>query len=174
MLFPLASRNRVSLFQSLESRQQQMTQETCGRPHGMSFASYDHATHSWRTSQVSLLSLMGILDESSVTWPRWGTMQDGVCWALAPSVRHTHVKDCGRWPTPGRIDEDFCRMKVDTARERMGQAHVTSVLIAKHGKRYPLPSFGEALMGFPVGWVMDGQPLGMRKFQLWCDSHGRC
>jgi hypothetical protein len=86
-----------------------------------------------------------------VTWPRWGMMLGGVCWGRTMPELHTIENGCGWLPTPGRIDGDFCRMTVRTAQKRSGQPHVTTELIAVHGKRYPLPSFGEAMMGFPVG-----------------------
>jgi hypothetical protein len=44
-----------------------------------SLAKYDPDTCSWKTPQYSLL---GGLEEFSETWPRWGTMRDGECWAL--------------------------------------------------------------------------------------------
>jgi len=35
------------------------------------------------------------------------------------------------------------------------------------------PEWVEWLMGWPVAWT-DLKPLGMDKFQRWCDSHGMC
>lgn len=42
-----------------------------------SLAKFDHDTRSWKTAQCSLF---GGLEEFSGTWPRWGTMQNGVCY----------------------------------------------------------------------------------------------
>ena len=42
-----------------------------------SFAKWNRSSCSWRTRQCSLL---GGLVEFSETWPRWGTMRNGVCW----------------------------------------------------------------------------------------------
>lgn len=49
----------------------------CGSTWQGSFARYDPASRSWKTAQFSLLEG---LDEFSETWPRWGTMRNGVCW----------------------------------------------------------------------------------------------
>lgn len=43
-----------------------------------SSAKYSPSTYSWRTRQCSLL---GGLESFSATWPRWGTMRNGECWA---------------------------------------------------------------------------------------------
>ncbi len=60
-------------------------------------ASYDPATSSWRTSQ---LSLDGGLTEFSETWPRSGTMRNGKCFPPPMSERPTSGNDSGLWPTP--------------------------------------------------------------------------
>jgi hypothetical protein len=65
-----------------------------------SFAKWDRASCSWKTPQCSLLAG---LDEFSETWPRWGAMRAGVCWALTTSERHTSATAFGLsepWPTP--------------------------------------------------------------------------
>ena len=49
----------------------------CGTTWRESLARYDHDSRSWKTPQCSLLEG---LDEFSETWPRWGTMRNGVCW----------------------------------------------------------------------------------------------
>ena len=43
-----------------------------------SLARWDRATSSWRTPQCSLVEG---LDEFSETWPKWGSMRSGACWA---------------------------------------------------------------------------------------------
>jgi hypothetical protein len=60
-------------------------------------AKYDHATSSWRTSQ---LCLDGDLTEFSETWPRSGLMLNGIAYQLPPLVRLTDETACGLWPTP--------------------------------------------------------------------------
>ena len=129
-----------------------------GRVFGQSstalLANYDPATSSLKTLQTSLFS---DLSESSVTLPRSGMMRNGKLYQQMTLVRTTSEKESGLWPTPGRIDQDFCMMRIETAQKREGQIHVTSKLIADYGKRYPLPSFGQRLMGYPDGWLPDGK-----------------
>src|SRR3990167_4816734 len=62
-----------------------------------SWASYDRATSSWRTSQGSLLEG---LDEFSQTWPASGLMRSGRVYQRAPWVRHMCDDACSLWPTP--------------------------------------------------------------------------
>ena len=72
-----------------------------------SLARFNRATSSWKTPQCSLVEG---LDEFSETWPRWGSMRNGVSWArktpsgiLAIRARITNEKGSGsseRWPTP--------------------------------------------------------------------------
>lgn len=57
---------------------------------------YDRDSHSWRTAQHSLL---GGLDEYSETWPRWGLMLDGECWARPTLVHLTSESASGLLPT---------------------------------------------------------------------------
>jgi len=59
-------------------------------------ARLDPATSSWRTSQHSL---EGGLTEFSETWPRSGTMLNGIAYQLPPLVRLTDATVSGSWPT---------------------------------------------------------------------------
>src|SRR5690606_35527329 len=78
-----------------------------GRSTPESFASYDPATSSWRTSQHSLF---GGLSEFSETWPRSGTMRSGIAYPRPPLAPRTSVTGSslspvgpnsdGFWPTP--------------------------------------------------------------------------
>ena len=65
-------------------------------------AKYNHDSHSWRTHQCSLL---GDLELFSETWPKWGIMQDGVCWELTTPERRTEESEYGYWPTPCKAAE---------------------------------------------------------------------
>lgn len=60
------------------------------------FAKWDPITSSWKTRQCSLLAG---LDEFSVTWPRWGMMQSGVCLERPTQERHISENESGFWPT---------------------------------------------------------------------------
>jgi len=62
-----------------------------------SLARFDPASSSWKTPQCSLL---GDSDEFSGTWPRWGSMRNGVCWARTTLVPPTVESESGFWQTP--------------------------------------------------------------------------
>jgi len=72
------------------SQQQDEAQELtepdleCGHIWQELLARYDPASSSWRTPQFSLL---GDYTEFSETWPRWGSMQDGVSYQRQTLVR---------------------------------------------------------------------------------------
>jgi hypothetical protein len=69
----------------------------CGPSTPDSFASYDPATSSWRTSQLSLLEDWG---EWLETWPRAGMTRSGTAYQRPPSAPRTAVTGSGLWPTP--------------------------------------------------------------------------
>jgi hypothetical protein len=60
-------------------------------------ATFDPNTSSWRTSQHCLIEG---LTEFSETWPRSGTMRNGIAYQLPPLVRLTDATESGLWPTP--------------------------------------------------------------------------
>lgn len=62
-----------------------------------SLAKYDPATHLWRTRQCSLFEDLG---EYLETFPKSGTMRDGVLWERTMWERRTSEKECGFWRTP--------------------------------------------------------------------------
>lgn len=66
-----------------------------------SFARYDPASFSWKTSQLSLLEDSTV---SSATWPKAGTMRNGICSERSRSARRTAVKGSSysrnEYPTP--------------------------------------------------------------------------
>jgi hypothetical protein len=66
-----------------------------------SFARFDPATSSWKTPQLSLL---GGSEPFSETWPRWGLMRDGVCWAQSMPAHLTSGTGSGLWLTPCATD----------------------------------------------------------------------
>ena len=83
---------------SPESNEAQMTNETCGPPRSTPFASYDHATACWRTSQLSLLTL--ISEPFSETWPKAGIVCDGDAYRLPRWERRISEIGSGYVPTP--------------------------------------------------------------------------
>ena len=62
------------------------------------FAHFDHDTSSWRTSQVCLLTRTW--DVYSETWPRAGTMRNGIVYQQVPLAPLTGGIESGLWPTP--------------------------------------------------------------------------
>ncbi len=66
-----------------------------------SFASYDHVTSSWRTSQRCL---DGGLERFSESWPRAGTTRNGIAFPRVPLAPLTRETGCGLLPTPVTVD----------------------------------------------------------------------
>lgn len=60
-----------------------------------SFAYYDHALSSWKTSMRSLFEG---LDEFWETWPRSGTMRNGTAYRLLPLVPRISAGESSYWP----------------------------------------------------------------------------
>ena len=78
----------------------------CGDTWPESLARYDRDTSSWKTAQCSLL---GGLESYSETWPRWGTMRNGACWALPTPERLTSESASGSLlPTPTATANMLC------------------------------------------------------------------
>lgn len=124
-----------------------------------SFASYDPATSSWKTSQ---LSLTGELALYSATWPRSGTMRNGHCYRRALWVRHTHGSGCSSWATPLASEGDGGGSRAMGERAALGKRRRSGAKVfarLRDQVRYrdtdgPLnPAWVEWLMGFPVGWA---------------------
>ena len=77
---------------------EKMIPEICGPKQSRSFAEYDHDSRSWRTYQVCLVT--GTYDEYSETWPKQGSMQDGLVSEQTNVAHPTNEPDYGYWPTP--------------------------------------------------------------------------
>ena len=74
----------------------------CGVNLQGSLARYDHATHSLKTAQCSLIE---DLTGCYATLPRWGSMRNGALFLRKIPVLHTAEKESGlsqnrKWPTP--------------------------------------------------------------------------
>ena len=67
-----------------------------------SFAKWNRDSYSWKTAQCSLL---GGLAAYSATWPRWGLMRGGECWALPMLEPRICESASGLWPTPCKFDQ---------------------------------------------------------------------
>ncbi len=170
----------------------------CGPRWRGSLAKYNPHSYSWRTAQHSLF---GGLTGFSRTWPRWGMMRRGECWALSMPVPHTGEKESGLWPTPnvsgaGNPPVNLTKKGNHYVRRSGKKAHLAldqavkmwPTPTASRGGQEPEgktgrklttviggelnPNWVEWLMGWPIGWT-DLQPLERGKFQQWLDSHGK-
>ena len=145
-------------------------------------ARFDRDSLSWRTPQCSLVEGLDVFSE---TWPRWGSMRDGVCWAQSTPVRLTNASGCGSeltYPTPTTVDGGSMFNKSASsgaalrptlgamARFAMWPTPRTTGLDGGSGERFPNPESvvavreGEASVGGSlnptwVEWLM-GWPLG--------------
>ena len=134
-----------------------------------SLATFDPATSSWKTPQLSLLAG---LDEFSETWPRWGMMRNGACSARTAPERLTAAKDSGcSLPTLTLVScEHPGRYKI-----KDGQQTCISAVLAARDKWKPRgqysPSHAAWLMGWPDSWT-SFVPMGTDKFQSWLQAHG--
>ena len=80
------------------SERETPTTEISGLKPSMSFAEYDQFTHTWRTYQVSLLTLTP--DEFTETWPKAGMTVSGVGYQLPKQELRIAEIDGGVLPTP--------------------------------------------------------------------------
>jgi hypothetical protein len=140
-----------------------------------SFASFDRATSSWRTSQRCLPLSAEAASSSSPpplaefweTWPRSGMTRSGRAFELPTLAPRTDETECGSWPTPHGMGSDGhgneLSMLVQTVegvtgrrgadynranrRDGGGRDLVTDV-----GGQLN-PTWVEWLMGYPLGWT---------------------
>ena len=154
----------------------------CGSTWPGSFTKYDQNLSMWKTRQCSLLEDS---EEFLETFPKWGLMHGGECWALPTSEHLTYANVCGLWPTPVKTDGfavGWCETSIN--RKERGEKRPSGATIGsglKYDRRtkkylsngYPNPMFTEWLMGWPSKWT-DLQPLEMDKFREWQQQHSLC
>ena len=108
---------------------------------------YDRDSHSWRTAHCLFDE---VLQQSSVTLPKWGMMLGGAFWELTTWARPISVKESGYWPTPvahddGKSPEAHMAMK---ARMKGGPRHKpTSLTVMVKGIErgmWPTPTVQDA------------------------------
>ena len=139
--------------------------------HG-SFARYDQNSASWKTHQLSLL---GGLERFSETWPQWGLMQDGECFALQTAEEIFCVNAYGLLPAP--TSTDYKGSSTNCKKHLTGEISLLRHWIHSKkcdwkGTSYPHPQLLESLMMWPIGWT-ELKPLAMDRFQRWLHLHGR-
>lgn len=132
------------------------------------FARFDRATSSWRTPQPFLFEALG---ESSVIWPRQGTMLDGACLELRTLALPMIANACGfSVGTPAASD-----YKGSTGKDsRKGQMAEWVAMRCPHSggrTKYPSPAFAIWLMSFPEGWLRR-ESLETPKYLSWLQRHG--
>jgi len=152
----------------------------CGPKWRGSLVRLDLATSSWKTHLCSSAEVSTLF---SGTWPRWGTMQSGVCSERETQAPLTSETVSGLWLTPTRTDSKPSGIKEATMMLRALSGEVipetyrrlrsqVAALALQVGEGFgPLnPTWVEWLMGWPLGWT-DLQPLATAKFQQWSASH---
>lgn len=105
-------------------------------------AKYDHDTHLLKTAQCSLF---GDSTESLQTFPRWGTMRNGVCWERTMSVRHIKETESGYWPTPrsGKTTNE----NLDSWQKRHDAGKVATPPLGLAVKMFPTPTCADGAQG---------------------------
>lgn len=122
-------------------------------------------SYSWRTRRSLLL---GGLEEFCQTWPRWGMMHDGECWALRIPALPTSAKGSGLLPTPTAQDAKNSTLPPSQRDRDSLPGYLLRLGIA--GQLNPV--WSEWLMGWPLGWT-GLEPLETGKFRTWLRLHGK-
>lgn len=132
-------------------------------------AKYDPDTHTLRTAQRSLIEDSM---SSSVTLPRWGTLQDGAVYQAATAGPFTSVTDFG-YSLPTIVKAEH---KGTSTKRYKGSPHFRGakmcegLRICETDPAYLNPSFAEIVMGWPLGWT-ELAPLETGRFQEWQQQH---
>ena len=143
-------------------------------------AKFNRASSSWRTSQ---LCLDGGLSVFSETWPRSGTMRNGIAYQLQPLVPLTGATVSGSWPTPrasaiaaaatmetvaniknprGNLEEAIFASiwptptsmdYKDGTAPRFRNGELQTDTLGRAIGGHVNPTWVEWLMGFPLGWT---------------------
>lgn len=127
-----------------------------------SFARLDRNTRSWKTHQFSLL---GGLESFSQTWPRWGMMLNGECWALATWAHVTDETESGYVPT-------VLTSEATGPGLHGNGSHNFRTWFRENSTQRRSPRHGEMMMLWPETWANAGAPLATDKFREWLASHG--
>lgn len=100
--------------------------------HG-SFAKYDPVTSSWKTQQGSLLEDSTVFSE---TWPKWGSMQGGVCYLRPSLAPTTYANASGLLPTPTKSWAERgpgLSYNMDNLRMSLGATQATHAIVKAVG-----------------------------------------
>ena len=121
-------------------------------------ASYDPSSSSWRTSQHCLVEGLTVFSE---TWPRSGTMQNGIAYQLQPLAYPTHGIGYGLLPTPNatdgyawtKVSKTKVRRSIYRAVSRGGQIRFNYFPQWANFSMTQAATLSETMMGFPMGWT---------------------
>jgi len=156
--------------------------QDCGKRWQGLLGRYDPATHSLKTAQCSLF---GDLIPSSVTLPRWGSMQTGELYQRQTLVRHISESESGLWPTVTATANQLAPSMqsryanpiwptptAHNAKETNAPSEAlrNEPTLASRVGGHLNPTWVEWLMGWPLGWT-DLKPLETGKFQEWQQQH---
>ena len=150
-------------------------EESAGRGQGCGgvrpglLAKYDPDTHTLRTAQSSLIEDSTLL---CATLPRWGTLRAGGVYQAATAGPFTSETEFG-YSLPTIVKAEY----KGTSKKRYkgspyfrGAKMCEGLRICETDPAYLNPSFGEIVMGWPLGWT-ELKPLGTGKFQEWQRQH---
>lgn len=156
----------------------------CGERWHASWVKYDPVTSGWKTAQGSLLEGSG---EFWGTWPSWGLMLDGECWAVDTLGLTPSESESGYWPTPNcdgfRSDGELLMLSRKLTNYAEYRGMTDRACKSKRDRFWPEPpgfqitthklnpEFQELLMKWPIGQTAL-KPLEMDKFQSWLQQHG--
>jgi len=127
-------------------------------------ARYDRDTHSLKTAQCSLIEDS---NECLQTWPEWGCMLDGECFAL-PVLERAIIERGFSWlltPTAQSWKAWTFRNPLALIRKNHADGNLQEQLMRLY-QRMITPRCQEILMMWPEGWT-DSRPLETAGFQSW-------
>ena len=140
----------------------------CGDTWRESSVKFDLSMSSWRTH---LCLWDEDLPESSVILPKWGMMQNGVCWERITLPPLTSGTGSGSWLTPS-ANEDAAGTPNGKMQRMLGNCvEVRGETPEEWASGTLNPPWVEWLMGWPIGWT-DLKPLETARFRKWPHSHG--
>jgi len=115
---------------------------------------------------------------SSLTFPKWGTMRNGVYWEVETLEGQASERECGFLPTPTSTDWKRTPMKTNYAYRPMTRG--TSDTLAQWAVRESglpharlVPDLWEWVLSWPLMWT-GLEPLVMVKYLSWRLRHLRC
>lgn len=143
----------------------------CGNKCFEWFAKYNRQRYLWKTPQCSLFEDS---EPSLETWPKRGTMRDGMCFHVEKRAAFI-CENVSSFTVPTIGKNEF---KGSSAKRFIGSPDFHGAKMSEGLRtcatdpQYLHPCFAEAVMGWPHGWT-ELQPLAMDKFREWLRLHGK-